>query len=294
VIYVPPHEQGRLALGPGPLLNHVGDPDVCGASLDVIAQIVARTDRSCFNHPAATACSTRDGVADALAGIPGLSVPRTIRVAAASPRELRDAIRAADLAWPLLVRAAGFHGGLTLFRADRPDALDGIPWLATARTSGLYVTEFRDFAAADGRYFKYRFAVVGERWFLRHVVIGEDWLLHKHRRAANAEAEELRILASFERERAGEVEPVIREIARRVGLDFFGIDCSIDADGRLLLFEANACMKMLRQTQVRRDAKGDAVRRITAALDDLVASPQSWRTARANAAVGSEALPLRV
>jgi hypothetical protein len=34
----------------------------------------------------------------------------------------------------------------------------------------------------------------------------------------------------------------LREIARAIGLDYFGIDCSIDPAGNLLVFEADPAM----------------------------------------------------
>ena len=37
----------------------------------------------------------------------------------------------------------------------------------------------------------------------------------------------------------------LEEIARRMELDYFGLDCCIDEDGKVLVFEANANMNML-------------------------------------------------
>jgi hypothetical protein len=41
---------------------------------------------------------------------------------------------------------------------------------------------------------------------------------------------------------AGPLAAALREIAAAVPLEYFGIDCSIASDGRLLLFEADAAM----------------------------------------------------
>jgi glutathione synthase/RimK-type ligase-like ATP-grasp enzyme len=38
--------------------------------------------------------------------------------------------------------------------------------------------------------------------------------------------------------------PVFEEMYRRIGLDIFGIDFAVK-DGKVLVFEANACMKFL-------------------------------------------------
>ena len=67
-------------LGPGAIVNHIADPDLCSLALDDVAVIVRRTNKPCFNHPAFVARTTRDGVAKLLTGIPGLTVPKTLRI----------------------------------------------------------------------------------------------------------------------------------------------------------------------------------------------------------------------
>ena len=38
---------------------------------------------------------------------------------------------------------------------------------------------------------------------------------------------------------------VLREIRRRIGLDYFGIDCGLDRSGKLVVFEVNASMQAI-------------------------------------------------
>jgi hypothetical protein len=95
VLYLQPGDRRELALGPGPLLNHISDPDICSGALAVVETIVEETRRACFNHPAAIAKTTRDGVARALAGTPGLRVPRNIRADARTPAALVAAVERA-------------------------------------------------------------------------------------------------------------------------------------------------------------------------------------------------------
>ena len=85
LIYLGPGRTQALRLGPGPLLNHIGDADVCSVALKQAAQITASVDRPCFNHPRAVARSTRDEVARLFAGIPGLTAPKTLRVRERDP-----------------------------------------------------------------------------------------------------------------------------------------------------------------------------------------------------------------
>lgn len=38
---------------------------------------------------------------------------------------------------------------------------------------------------------------------------------------------------------------VLREIRRRIGLDYFGIDCGLDRSGKLIVFDVNASMQAI-------------------------------------------------
>ena len=89
LIYLQPGQKHPAKLRPGALLNHIGDADICSQALEAARQIVRKSGRPCFNHPDAIAGTTRDGVARTLRSIPGLDVPKTIRIAAPTHAALR-------------------------------------------------------------------------------------------------------------------------------------------------------------------------------------------------------------
>jgi len=279
-IYLQPEQDHPVKLPPGALLNHIGDPDICSQALELARQVVSRSARPCFNHPDAIAGTTRDHVCRALAGIPGLDVPKTIRTEAPTPAELRAAVKQEGVEYPILVRVAGAHGGTNMVKIDTPDAASEMDRLDRSIRSALYVTEFRDFAGPDGRYRKFRIVVVGGDIFVRHMVTAGDWLIHAHRRAANTNEEEFAMLAAFEDEHGARLRPMFQEIGRRLDLDFFGVDCAITDSGEVLLFEANACMQILVQTQKQLNIKALAINRIRDAVSDLLAAPATWRHGR--------------
>ena len=277
VHYLEPGGVEPAELGPGPLLNHVAEPDSCAATLDLVRRIVAKTGRSCFNHPNAIGRTTRDEVSRVLAGIEGLRVPKTIRVRERNAGELRSAIERARLGFPVLVRVAGFHLGMSLVKVDTPDQIEAIcGGLERDERSSLYVTEFCDFASADGLYRKYRIAVVGGQIFLRHLYIGASWLIHRARTVPGTEPEERAFLDSFDAECVPRLTPMFQEVGRRLGLDFFGVDCNIDPSGCVLLFEANSCMKILGYTGPKPNIWEDPIARITAAVEERLSRPETW------------------
>lgn len=276
MLYLHPGREVPVRLGPGALLNHVGDPDLCAGALSLIEKIANKVDRPCFNAPAAVARSTRDGVARALAGLDGIDVPKTIRIGSTDPAQVLGAIEDAGMCFPVLLRIAGAHGGEDMLRIDGPDDAAEMARL-TPKGRAFYATEFREFASSDGFYRKSRIVVVGEEIFLRHYIVGEGWLLHVGRRAANTEAEEIGSIANFDAALAPRLRPLFQEIGRRLGLDFFGVDCNIEPSGRVILFEANACMLILKNTRPPPNMWDGPVARIVAAVEDLLAAPEKWR-----------------
>jgi len=272
--YLHPSAEVSLRLGPGPLLNHVADPDICSGSLAVIERVVREARRPCFNHPAAVARTGRDEVARLLAGTPGLDVPKTIRVRAATPKDVFAEIERHGLAFPVLVRVPGAHGGKKMARIAGPQDSGEI---LNLRSRSLYVTEFRDFAGPDGLYRKWRIVVVGGEIFLRHHIIADSWLVNRSRRADANDDEETAMLGAFGTDWAPRLRPTFQEIARRLDLDYFGVDCSIDASGRIILFEANPTMLVLVNTRPSPNAWDKPIARIAEAIENLLATPSRWR-----------------
>jgi hypothetical protein len=206
-------------------------------------------------------------------------MPKTIRVAQRSPDDVRKAASEAELRYPILVRVVGSHGGEDRVKIDSPDSMEDI---APLQYEGrpLFLTEFHDFRSADGLYRKYRIVVVGNKIFLRHTVIGEHWSLHGTARAKGTDAEEELMFNTFQSEWVPWLAPVFMEIADRLDLDYFGVDCNIDSDRNVILFEANACMKVLKNYRALPNRFEAPIGLVRTALENLLAAPETWRYAR--------------
>ena len=144
----------------------------------------------------------------------------------------------------------------------------------------LYLTEFCDFVSPDGHYRKFRVIVVGDDIFLRQCVVGSEWSLHGRSRVAGSEQEEAGVFDSFDTEWVPFIKPVFSEMTRRFGLDYFGVDCHIDQDRNILLFEANACMKVMKNYRPPPNRFEAPIAQIKHALENRLASPETWRYAR--------------
>ena len=179
---------------------------------------------------------------------------------------------AAGLNNPLLVRPAASHGGLGLTLCETFEAaFDALQALGGA----AYVTAFRDSRDADGCWRKYRVVFVDREPLPYHLAISDAWMVHYRSAAMEGApaklAEEARFLLDPETALGAPAWSALREIGRRLDLDYAGIDFTLGPDGRLLVFEANATMLVHRE---RRDGplahKNAAVQAIAEAFERLL------------------------
>ena len=157
------------------------------------------------------------------------------------------AVRAAEragLAFPLIVRLAGTHSGRILGLFDSPDEMRS----GMGQGGDLILTEFVDFRSPDGLYRKYRFFFLGRHIIFRHMLVSDHWNVHAKDRMRymferpELRAEEAGLFEAPEGKLPADNIRTLEAIRDRMPLDFFGLDCGIMPDGRLVLFEANATM----------------------------------------------------
>jgi hypothetical protein len=186
--------------------------------------------------------STRDQVARRLTGIPGLIVPKAVRLQAGTAAMAGRSIDKAGIEPPIIVRQAGSHGGKIL------GCFGTIGEAVAALGPGEHVaTQFVDFRSSDGLYRKYRIFFIGTRIILRHMIVSDQWNVHaKDRSRFMAEhpetvAEERELLES-DNPFPPKIQEVLQAVRERMALDFFGMDFGITPGGEAVLFEANATM----------------------------------------------------
>ncbi len=226
------------------VVNLISDADRAEAMLPVAAAVAERLGKPVVNDPGKILRTTRDAVADLLPGIPACSIPRILRLDAGSDVTERALAARLPFAFPVLARPVGTHGGddfkkveglgeLARFLAQRPDA-------------DHYVIEYVDYASSDGHFRKYRFIFVGEEILPYHLAIGNNWMVHHiSTDMANQpwmQQEEAAFLANPAAVFNAAHYQALRVMRQRIGLDYFGIDCGLDRDGNLIVFEVNASM----------------------------------------------------
>ena len=225
------------------VFNGIGNADLAGPSLE---RLCAFHDRHpMLNPPEQVLLTRRDLMPAALAGIPGVVVPPVARLGREEvlDDDLLATLAAQELALPLLVRPIGTQGGKGARRVETPDQ---VAESFRQDADAFYVIGFKDYRSLDGYYRKYRMIFVDREPFPYHLAIASDWLVHyqsANMLSAPWKREEERQFLEDPRAVLGEEGyQAIEAIGRRLDLDYAGIDFSVLADGRILVFEANATM----------------------------------------------------
>ena len=190
-----------------------------------------------LNAPQRVSRMTRTWGAQTFGSIPEVIAPVTERVS-------RAQLPHASVPFPWIVRPLASHAGHGLERIDDAQAIG--PYLTRNPEAHFYVGRFVDYASADGYYRKYRVIFIAGIPYAYHLAISRKWMIHYYN-AEMAEQqwmrdEERRFLASLESIFDGPRLAALHAIAAAVDIDYFGIDCGIAPDGRVLVFEADAAM----------------------------------------------------
>ncbi len=261
------------------VFNAIGDPDLASPTRAPVEAFLRVCDRPVLNRPDRVARTHRHLLGDLLGGMDDLVVPRVSRIGGAQIEDagLAACVAQTGLAWPVLVRPIGSHGGKGLTLAEDEGDLAAV---APARGEGVYVTEFRDFGRDDGLYRKYRVIFVDRRPYPYHLAISDRWLVHYETADMPDHpgriAEERRFLEDPEAVIGPRAMRAVEEVGRRLDLDYGGLDFSVLPDGRVLVFEANATMLVHPEAEDGPLAhKNPAVHAILSAFQAMVAGSRT-------------------
>lgn len=222
------------------VFNAIGDADRCAPALARAAELLLRTDAPVVNAPAAVLATGRLANAARLANLPGVIAPR-IEQLARNAQTLES-----PFGFPVLLRVPGYHTGRFFVKVDRREdlreAIAGLPG------NDVLAIEYLDSRGRDGKNRKYRVIIVDGQLYPLHLAITTNWKVH-YGTAQMAEeehrAEEARFLEDMPNALGPRAMEALRAIAGTMDLQFGGIDFGLDAEGNVLLYEANATMTVM-------------------------------------------------
>lgn len=239
--------QGRTTVPDHDLIfNAVAESDDAVPILDGIAAFARQSAVPLVNDPARITRAARHRFPALLSGIPRCIAPVPLRLSAAELRADGLARKLADggIRLPILLRPVTSQAGRDLVRLN---ALDEIaPYLATVAEDAFYLTQFYDYAAADGFFRKYRVIFVDGEPFPYHLAITKNWMVHYYNAGMRENAwrreEEARFLGDLGAVFDSGLQDALRLLAQAIGLDYFGIDCTVTPSNELLVFEVETGM----------------------------------------------------
>ena len=254
------------------VVNLISDVDQAGAMLPLAGDLVEQLGKPTINDPRKIQRTTRDMVAELLAGIQGCRIPKISRQQAGTELSVESLRAALPQAASVLARPVGTHGGDDFDKIDGADELAA--YLVKPAETDRYFIEYADYRSADGFFRKYRFIFVDGEVLPYHLAICDDWKVHH----VNTDMANQKWMQDEEAAFLNDPTLVfndghyraLRTIQERICLEYFGIDCSVDTNGDLLVFEVNASM-LVHDDNAEFPYKNPAVYRIKAAFDAMLA-----------------------
>src|SRR5476649_641789 len=220
------------------LFNAIAESDAARPALLAADEFVARTGVPCINRPSVVLEMGRESVAARFRDSRAVLAPPVVRIR----RAALDAD--APVAFPFLLRPIGSQAGVGLAKIDDADGLR--TYLAGQSGDEFYRTDFVDYKLADGFYRKYRIMFVRGVAFPYHLAISPNWMIHYYNAPMFDHAwmreEEERFVDDLGAVFDGPRADALAEIGAKIDLEYFGIDCTVAPDGRVLLFEADSAM----------------------------------------------------
>jgi Tfp pilus assembly protein PilF len=240
---LPPTEQFDV------IVNAVGDADRRQLGLRAVHALLQDCLANVINTPARVLDTRREVIAARLGSITGVRSPRLVTL----PRSLFEMDQAAAAlagdGWtcPLLLRVLGHHTGHHFVRVDSFDQMTA----AALSLPGDRITaiEWLDTRGPDSRFRKYRVMFLGGNLYPLHLAVSQQWKVHYYsaNMADNADfrAEELRFLSDCAAVAGADGIAALHEIGNALGLDYAGLDFALGQSGEILVFEANATMRII-------------------------------------------------
>ncbi len=256
------------------VFNAIGDPDEASPALELAQALLAKTAAPVINPPDRVLASGRVANAQRFAVLEDVVAPHAASFARQSLVASAGAatLAAAGFTFPLLLRSPGFHTGKNFERVADAAALGAVAAALPGET--LLAIAFAD-TSIGGEYRKYRAMFVGGEVLPLHLAISAEWKVHYFSADMSERADHRAIEADYLADLPATLGPrataALARISATLGLDYGGIDFTLDDTGRVVVFEANATMVVVPPGADERWAyKRAPVERILAAARGLI------------------------
>jgi len=257
------------------VFNAIGDADLAAEALVAAQSVAPLSGAPVLNPPAKVMATGRADNAQRLSRLPGVIAPQTVTLA-------RELLLGADsetvlarhgLRFPLLLRTPGFHTGRHFVLVDRAGSLaEAVAGLPGAELTAI---QYLDSRGADGKVRKYRVMTIDGHLYPLHLAISSRWKIHYFTAEMAENSTHRAEDAAFLEDMPAALGPVamvaLERLQSLLGLDYGGFDFGLNSRGEVLLFEANAAMRVIPPDRdARWNYRWPAYQRICAAVREML------------------------
>ncbi len=190
-----------------------------------------------INNGARISAVSRAGACELLRTLPDTIVPSQRLIE-------RSALSTGDLSFPVIVRPSTSHAGKNLARIETAEELR--VYLKQVADEVFYVAPFVDYRSADGFWRKYRVIFVDGQPMPYHLAIHNDWAIWYYNARMDLDSwkrnEEARFVEAMASVLPARAMKALHAVGEAIGLHYFGADCGVMPDGRLVVFEIETGM----------------------------------------------------
>lgn len=231
------------------IFNAICEPDICKNALYSAAYFLKdNKEVPVINHPSLVLRMTRDNLYSMIKDVPGLYVPKVIRIRPDSLNYISEVAHKEEF-YPFIFREVGKHTQSRAVLVESPKDIKKIE-IYPFRGEEYYMVEYVDYRSPDGLFRKHRVYVIDGKLYPKSKVISNYWNVHgKDRKRIMDKDRKYRLeeeswLKNFQE---NDYAP-IKEIYKATALDLFIVDFGILRDGRIVIFEASACFSYIIRT----------------------------------------------
>ena len=230
------------------------------------------------NAAAQAVHTTRQENALRLAALAGAVVPRVMRyrLRDTEPEDVAEAMLA-EFRFPFILRVVGLQQGEGMFLVSDRATLMKV--LAEIGEPHVLAMDYIGQRHPNGQFRRVRAAMVKGAPTIMRADYLDDWIVHGrkmlksqnfYRRFPDLLKDADDIVNRPEQRLGKTAMSALADIGKVIPLDIFGVDFDVDADGRLMFFEANATMNLLSNAPAQIDYPAAAERAFMSAVDKLL------------------------
>lgn len=232
------------------LLNTIAEPDVEGRSLESLSRYLARhPETAVINRPERVFETARDRNYQRLQGLKGVRFPRTLRLNTAYRRRDEVPAEIAKLGFqpPFIIRVAGTQTARSTELIHAPADLE--QYLEALHGAEFFLIDYHPIYWKGTLFRKLRLFHIDGAFYPVVCHLDHYWNVRGDNRKElmrvdeELMGEERRFLADWKSYVGAANVDCLERVADLLGLEFIGIDFTVDAEGQLFIYEVNPAMR---------------------------------------------------